>query len=108
MIRTPPEVYLQQEENMENNSNRLCPVCGNKVIGRSDKKYCCDECRSYSNNLKYRKQKNRLKKFKTAERIEKDLITLCNGGATRYLKIIAAVTLFCKIMYKFGHQNERI
>ena len=93
---------------MEKSLERFCPVCGDKVIGRSDKKFCCDGCRSYANNLKYRERKNMLKLHKGAERIEKDLLTLCCPGGRRYLKIIAAITLVCKIMYKFGHQNKRI
>ncbi|MGJ8665485.1 MAG: hypothetical protein ACSHW7_03900 [Patiriisocius sp.] len=32
--------------------DRACPECGNKIIGRADKKFCSDGCRnSYNNNL---------------------------------------------------------
>lgn len=31
---------------------KQCPECGNKIIGRSDKKFCSDACRNtYNNNL---------------------------------------------------------
>lgn len=31
---------------------KTCPECGNKIIGRSDKKFCSDACRnSYNNSL---------------------------------------------------------
>ena len=29
-----------------------CPECGYKIIGRSDKKFCCDHCRNSYNNRK--------------------------------------------------------
>lgn len=29
--------------------NRLCPSCGQIIVGRTDKKYCCDQCRSMAN-----------------------------------------------------------
>lgn len=90
---------------MENNVERVCPVCGEKVVGRKDKVYCCDCCRSAAGNL--RQKKMRIKsRFVTG--IEKDLRELCGKSGERYLKIIAAVTLFCKIIYKFGHQNKNV
>ncbi len=30
--------------------SRLCPECGQKIIGRTDKKYCSDACRNAYNN----------------------------------------------------------
>ncbi len=32
---------------------RDCLNCGEKVIGRADKKFCSDQCRSQYNNLQY-------------------------------------------------------
>jgi hypothetical protein len=29
---------------------RLCPECGEKIIGRADKKFCSDQCRNTYNN----------------------------------------------------------
>ncbi len=31
-------------------SIRTCPECGEKITGRSDKKFCCDQCRNLYNN----------------------------------------------------------
>ncbi|WHZ07090.1 MAG: hypothetical protein OJF59_000843 [Cytophagales bacterium] len=31
-------------------ANRKCPVCGNPLTGRSDRKYCSDQCRYLENN----------------------------------------------------------
>lgn len=29
---------------------RICPECGEEIIGRSDKIFCCDQCRNNYNN----------------------------------------------------------
>lgn len=29
---------------------RKCPECGEKIVGRADKKFCSDECRNNHNN----------------------------------------------------------
>ncbi len=29
---------------------RACPECGNKIVGRADKKFCSDSCRNTYNN----------------------------------------------------------
>ena len=92
---------------MNKHLEKRCPVCGEKVIGRIDKKFCCDGCRTHANNLRHREQIRISRRRDDVGRIEKDLVTLSGEGGGRYLKIIAAVTLFCKIMYKFGHQNKQ-
>lgn len=38
--------------------NRLCPECGDKIIGRSDKKFCSDACRNAHNNALNKDSKN--------------------------------------------------
>jgi predicted nucleic acid-binding Zn ribbon protein len=30
--------------------SKICPECGDKLIGRSDKKFCSDQCRNAYNN----------------------------------------------------------
>jgi len=32
--------------------NKSCPVCGDPIIGRIDKKFCSDQCRNTFNNQK--------------------------------------------------------
>ena len=32
--------------------NKSCPVCGDPIIGRIDKKFCSDQCRNAFNNQK--------------------------------------------------------
>ncbi|MFO7829153.1 MAG: hypothetical protein R6V23_11055 [Bacteroidales bacterium] len=35
---------------MTENITRKCPECGEKIIGRADKKFCSDQCRNTYNN----------------------------------------------------------
>ncbi len=35
-----------------------CPICGNKIIGRADKKFCSDYCRNAFNNQLNKDSKN--------------------------------------------------
>ena len=37
---------------------RQCPECGNKIIGRADKKFCSDACRNAHNNSLNKDHKN--------------------------------------------------
>lgn len=41
--------------------NRACPECGDKIIGRADKKYCSDSCRNAHNNSQNKDSKNLLR-----------------------------------------------
>lgn len=38
--------------------NKACPECGEKIIGRADKKFCSDSCRNSHNNRNNRDSKN--------------------------------------------------
>ena len=38
--------------------NKSCPECGDKIIGRSDKRYCSDACRNAHNNSLNKDGKN--------------------------------------------------
>ena len=93
---------------METGGGKVCPVCGEKIVGRSDKKYCSDECRTFANNRKWREKRNLMASYTTLAGIGRDLMALSGAGGGRYLKLIAAITSVCKIMYKFGHQKEQI
>lgn len=37
---------------------RKCPECGEKIVGRIDKKFCSDACRNAYNNSKNKDQRN--------------------------------------------------
>lgn len=54
---------------MEGKANNNCPVCGSEILGRRDKKFCDDYCRSTyhyqlngNSNRIMRSMNNRLKK----------------------------------------------
>jgi len=38
--------------------DRSCPECGDRIIGRADKKFCSDSCRNAHNNSNNRDGKN--------------------------------------------------
>ncbi|MCI1778409.1 MAG: DUF2116 family Zn-ribbon domain-containing protein [Bacteroidales bacterium] len=38
----------------KNKEEKYCPVCGERIYGRSDKKFCSDECRTFYNRRNYR------------------------------------------------------
>ena len=70
---------------------RVCPECGERVVGRSD------GCRIMAANRRGRRTREEY-----AE-ILKDLIELGSKGGGKYIKFIHSVIKFCKILYKFGH-----
>ncbi|MEL6987691.1 MAG: DUF2116 family Zn-ribbon domain-containing protein, partial [Bacteroidota bacterium] len=37
---------------------KVCPECGTKILGRADKVYCSDQCRSTYNNKKTKVKKS--------------------------------------------------
>lgn len=43
-------------------NKRLCPVCGDPIIGRADKKFCSDQCRNTYNNQRYSAQSTLVRK----------------------------------------------
>lgn len=97
-------VEIYREEDMYIVEEKKCPVCGGKVIGRSDKKYCCDSCRIFAANRRGNEMRKRLKESGAICSIERDLKILGGDGGGAYIKIIALVTGFCKILYKFGRK----
>ena len=44
-------------------SSKQCPECGEKIIGRTDKKFCSDGCRNTYNNRMNKDQKNLMRKI---------------------------------------------
>ena len=43
--------------------NKQCKTCGESILGRSDKKFCSDQCRTSYNNLQYRSENNYVRKI---------------------------------------------
>ncbi len=86
---------------MEEKNTKNCPVCGAKVIGRSDKIFCCDECRTQSSNQRGKEKRKALRENRAAREIERDLQVLCNNNRIASVKIIALITRIFKILSKF-------
>ncbi len=91
---------------------KVCPVCGETVIGRSDKIYCSDGCRGHANNEKRRalgkEAMMSLEKWQQrspAEEIQKEISEMYKRGGSRFIKIIWALIRVYKIISKFGSQN---
>ncbi|MBR3303358.1 MAG: DUF2116 family Zn-ribbon domain-containing protein [Bacteroidales bacterium] len=61
---------LMQDEQAEQRE-KLCPVCGERVIGRIDKIFCSDECRTFYNNKKKRELRQK--------EDEQEVILCCRG-----------------------------
>ena len=57
---------------------KLCPECGKTIIGRSDKKYCSDECRSAFNNIMNRNTNNMMRKVNSTLKRNRDILLLLN------------------------------
>ena len=81
---------------MEGIVKKVCPECGGKVVGRSDKIYCSDDCRIMAANRRGRRNKE------VFAAIHRDLLELKGEGGAKYLNFIGSVIKFCKILYKFG------
>lgn len=60
---------------------RRCPVCGEALIGRTDKKFCSDQCRSVENNKnKLQSERPILETNKTLRKNRSILRSLCPTG----------------------------
>ncbi len=55
-----------EEKDFVERDDRLCPNCRKPIVGRSDKTFCCDSCRSEFNN---RKSRTKLKYVNEIDRI---------------------------------------
>ncbi len=69
---------------MKSENRRLCPVCGDPIIGRVDKKFCSDQCRNTFNNRRYKVQNEIVQRInRTLRRNYSILRTLNSGGKTK-------------------------
>ncbi|MDY7395909.1 hypothetical protein UMM65_11690 [Aureibaculum sp. 2210JD6-5] len=65
--------------------NKVCPECGNKVVGREDKKFCSDYCRNAFNNKVNRDSKNLIRN--TNNRLRKNYKILTDLNTTGKTKV---------------------
>ena len=81
-------------------NRKKCPVCGKDVNGRSDKKFCSDECRTFFNNALGRRRRARNKKQLNA--IRSNIMEMEKADAKILLRILSWVSKVFKIMSTFA------
>ena len=64
---------------------KKCPECGKQIIGRQDKKFCCDYCRNTFNNKINRDNKNLIRNINN--RLRKNHKTLSDLNSTGKTKV---------------------
>ncbi len=63
---------------------KLCPNCNKTIVGRSDKIFCCDECRTMFHNKKHREQLRTVNKIDRILKKNRSIIdNLYSVGRTR-------------------------
>ena len=63
---------------------RCCPVCGDPIIGRIDKRFCSDQCRNTFNKRKYINKSEMVKKInRTLKKNHTILEKLNKAGKTK-------------------------
>jgi len=96
-----------QQSNKTFQQEKRCPVCGKTIIGRSDKIFCCDDCRTYYNNGKMKENFHNAENYDILKKIERNCRYLSGKNATFLLKIILSITVICKIITTFARQKVR-
>jgi len=59
-------------------NSKTCPECGKTIIGRADKRFCSDECRSAFNNAKNRVTNNNIRNINAILKRNRDILLLLN------------------------------
>ena len=64
-------------------TNKCCPVCGKHVVGRTDKKFCSDKCRSkfHYGNSRNKESNSILKQIKRVLKKDGTLILAMDSGS---------------------------
>ena len=79
---------------------RKCPACGRDVIGRSDKRFCSDECRIFYNNALRRRKRSRNRMQIKA--IVSNIRQMDEAGAKNLLRLLERISKVFKIMSTFA------
>lgn len=65
-----------------------CPECGDKIIGRSDKKFCSDACRNAFNNKQNKNLTNYMRNVNNRLRKNYRILSDCNtDGKTKITRL---------------------
>lgn len=71
---------------MENNKLlRTCPECGDKISGRVDKKFCCDQCRNLYNNRQKSNDSNLVRNINSLLKKNRRILQDLNPKAAKVL-----------------------
>ncbi|MBN1598874.1 MAG: DUF2116 family Zn-ribbon domain-containing protein [Bacteroidales bacterium] len=66
---------------------RICPVCGDTIFGRIDKKFCSDQCRTEFNNRNSKEYNNYIRKINSIlKKNRRILVELNPNGKTKILR----------------------
>ncbi len=69
--------------------NKKCLVCGDRLIGRLDKKYCSDQCRYFANNKNKIETERPIQDVNKALRKNRSILKmLCPAGKTVVRRVI--------------------
>ena len=58
--------------------NRKCPECGFEILGRSDKRFCSDQCRNTFNNRQQRDANNLVRRVNNTLRKNRRILESLN------------------------------
>lgn len=92
---------------MSMESERVCPVCGERIVGRSDKKFCGDECRVYHHNRIKREKIKAMTDNRYFNLLSSNVIRLCEYKSVASLKILVFISVICKIILILAHKNKQ-
>ena len=87
---------------MEESVKKECPVCGTVIVGRKDKVFCSDDCRSYYHNMRYRERNRILLGNGDMSRLWDNAAFLIDKKSFIFLKFIVFLSGICKIISIFG------
>ncbi|MBP5391520.1 MAG: DUF2116 family Zn-ribbon domain-containing protein [Bacteroidales bacterium] len=83
---------------------KKCPVCGKVVNGRSDKRFCSDECRIFYNNALGRTR--RARNQRQLKSIRSNIMELERVDAKILLRILSWISKVFKIMSTFAKDKH--
>lgn len=84
---------------------RKCPVCGKNVNGRSDKKFCSDECRIFYNNALGRRR--RARNGKQLNAIRSNIMEMERANAKVLLRILSWISKVFRKMSSLSRGNSQ-
>lgn len=79
--------------------SRNCGECGQRIIGRADKKFCNDQCRTAWHNKQYSIDNDQVKNVNTILRRNRRILAELTAQGKREIR---SVTL-AKLGFKFGY-----